>query len=171
MLPLFLLVLLPLSAQDHDVSVGMNGNRHVRTDEPQLRELIVKGMARSVTFASLVSALNESDVIVYIESRIVREGLGGYIPHRVVVAGVHRYVRLVINPIGRDERLMAVMAHEIQHAVEIARAPQVGRSETVEDLFERIGFRQGCPRSCHETIEAMDVERRVREELRAKRRQ
>lgn len=163
MLALFILVV-SLSVTTHDA-----GSQRVRSDEPQIRELIAEGIARSITFASLVAAFDASDVIVYVEIRVVREGLGGFIPHNVIAAGTHRYVRLVISPIGRNERLIAVIAHELQHALEIAHAPQVGRSETVEALFARIGFRQGCPRSCYETIAAMNLERAVREELRARR--
>lgn len=154
-----LLMALPLAAEQ-------SSDRRVRTDEPQIRALIEKGVARSATFASLVAALNDTDVIVYVESKVIRQGLAGYVLHKVVIGGPYRYVRLVVSPEGGDAHRIGVLAHELQHALEIARAPQVGRSETVEHLFARIGFRRwGCPRSCYETFEAVNVERRVRDEL------
>ena len=42
--------------------------RRVRATDARLRSLLAEGLHRSRTFASLVTALNRSDVIVYIES-------------------------------------------------------------------------------------------------------
>ena len=138
----------------------------VRSVEPEIQALIEKGIARSETFRSLIAKLAGSDVIVYIESKIIRQGLVGSTSHRVIVRGGYRYVRLAIDPHGPDARLIAVIAHELQHAIEIAQAPEVGRSETAEGLFRRIGFRFGCPQAtCYETKDATIVERLVRDEL------
>src|SRR5436190_13344063 len=41
--------------------------RRVRTTDPLVRSLMVEGMRRSVTFGELVTAMNASDVIVYIQ--------------------------------------------------------------------------------------------------------
>ena len=142
--------------------------RPVRTLEPEIRSLIEKGIARSETFRSLIATLAGTDVIVYIESRIVREGLLGSTSHRVVVSGPYRYVRVAIDPQGPDQRRIPVIAHELQHAIEIAQAPEVGRSETADRLFARIGFRFGCSKpGCYETKGAITVERIVRDELNA----
>jgi hypothetical protein len=140
--------------------------RHVRTLEPDIQSLIEKGIARSETFRSLIAILDGSDVIVYIESNIVRQGLLGSTSHRVVVRGPHRYVRVAIDPHARDTRLIAVIAHELQHAIEIAQTPEVGRSRTADQLFARIAFRFGCSKpGCYETKGAITIEQRVRDEL------
>jgi hypothetical protein len=144
-------------------------DRHVRTTEPEIHALIDKATERSATFRSLTAALNDSDVIVYIETSVTRAArLRGHLVHRIVAEGTHRYVRMRVNPNGAEEQRIGVIAHELQHALEIAQAPQVGRSETVEGLFANIGFRFGTRCShCYETIKAMNAERTVREELRA----
>ena len=41
--------------------------RRVRATDPRLHSLLAEGLNRSRTFASLVTALNRTDVIVYIE--------------------------------------------------------------------------------------------------------
>jgi hypothetical protein len=137
---------------------------HVRTFDPRLQALITTATDRSLTFRSLMARLKDSDVIVYLEVRDTRDGLRGVLLHRVMLQGAYRYLRLIINPHDSDERLMAVIAHELQHALEIAKEREAGRSEAVRDLFARIGFRFGCP-GCYETTAAIDVERTVREEL------
>jgi hypothetical protein len=156
---MLLVVLLPVAAWAGQGS-------HVRGTERQTEALIARGLERSPTFRALVAALDESDVIVYVEARVVRRGLGGYLVHRVTAREGYRYVRLVVNAEGSAARLIGVMAHELQHALEIAGAAGVQHSDDVEPLFQRIGFRApGCPRACYETEEAIDVGLRVHAEV------
>ena len=52
-----------------EVRVIMNApDRHVRSADRSIADVLASGMRRSGTFAHLVLALNKSDVIVYIES-------------------------------------------------------------------------------------------------------
>jgi hypothetical protein len=165
MVNVFLLVLsLPLAAEETLL-------RHVRTTEPEIQTLIDQVFERSATFQSLIHALNDTDVIVYIETSVIRTTrLRGHLLHRVVAQGTHRYLRLRLSPNGAVEQRMGVIAHELQHALEIARAREVGRSKTIDELFVNIGFTFGSRCSnCYETVEAMSAERKVREELRANR--
>lgn len=157
---IFLTLSLPLSTEQ-------SANRHVRTTEPEVQALLDDATVRSATFRSLVAALNDSDVIVYIETSVRQAArLRGHTVHRIVTEGPHRYVRVRLNPNGAEEQRIGVIAHELQHALEIARAPDVGRSKTVQQLLSRIGFTFGTRCSyCYETVEAMNIERTVREEL------
>jgi len=146
-------------------------HQQVRTTEPEIQALIDAAIERSPTFRTIVAALNDSDVIVYIETSVSRAArLRGHTVHRIVAEGSHRYVRMRLNPNGAKEQRMAVIAHELHHALEIARVPEAGRSQTAQDLLSRIGSTFGTRCSnCYETVEAMNVERTVREELRASR--
>jgi hypothetical protein len=115
--------------------------------------------------------LNDSDVIVYVETSVIRAAqLEGHLVHQIVATGTVRYLRLRLHPNGLVEQRMGVIAHELQHALEIAQAPNVGRSETVQSLFELIGFTSGAQcGDCYETTRAREVEHRVRGEIRASR--
>jgi hypothetical protein len=161
MVRLLLLVFALLSP----VAVSADPARQVRGTEPRIAALIEAGIARSAAFRSLVAALDQSDVIVYIEPRNLPPKLGGYLIQRVFAREPYRYLRLVVNIGGSEPRLIGVIAHELQHALEIAAARDVRRTEEVEPLFKRIGFRGQCPRVCYETIEAIDAGLRVRNEL------
>lgn len=56
------------------------GGVDVRSTDPYIAELIVKGQARSPTFERLVATLDASDVIVYVEPQVKRTHLlGGYL--------------------------------------------------------------------------------------------
>src|SRR5215831_17159555 len=97
--------------------------RHVRASEPKIAALIEAGLARSATFRRLVESLDQSDVIVYIDPKLTRQSLGAYLAHNVVVSGGVRYLHIAIDAHGAEGRLVPLLAHELQHAVEVAGEP------------------------------------------------
>jgi hypothetical protein len=149
--------------------------QHVRSSEPWILALINAGLARSATFRQLVDTLNASNVIVYIESQVMRErrqihreSLDAYLIHHVVDKGGYRYLRIGLGARGSNRRLIGVLAHELQHAVEIARAPEIRDDEKLENFFSRSSLPFDCAGSCYETQEAKDIQRTVNEELAAR---
>jgi hypothetical protein len=138
---------------------------HIRSDDLDVRTLIDIGMAKSATFRSLAASLNDTDTVVYVQPILIPNRLGGYMPHRIATHAAGRYVIVAIAADASDARRIGVIGHELQHALEIAQAPEVGRTRTVVDLFARIGFRGGTSRGAYETIAAIDVERAIRDEL------
>ncbi|MGE3840526.1 MAG: hypothetical protein AB7I50_02960 [Vicinamibacterales bacterium] len=136
---------------------------HVRAEQPELRALVREGLARSSTFRSLMARLEETDVVVYLRTAIITGGLGGFVPHRVAAYDGGRYVMAVVTREGGPNRRIGVIAHELQHALEIGREPDVGRTRSVHDLFKRIGAPTGA-RNSYETTEAIAVESTVRSE-------
>ena len=150
---------LALTAQDSPA-------RHVRSTEPRIVTLIEAGIAGSATFRSLIETLNESDVIVYIKPNHTRQALGGYLAHSVVTRGNYRYLSISVQTAGSRRRLVSLLAHELQHAVEVAGAPEARDSESLERLFSGLAIKFGCPStSCFETRAAKDVEHIVNEEF------
>jgi hypothetical protein len=138
----------------------------VRSADPKILTLIDAGRSHSATFRSLIAMLNESDVIVYIEPKLTRQALSGYLAHRVFAQGRYRYLRIAIETAGSERRLVSLLAHELQHAVEVARAPEARDSESVERLFRRLAVNFGCGwTNCFETKAARDVERLVEKEF------
>src|SRR5580765_7193432 len=97
--------------------------RHVRATEPRILALIDAGLSRSATFRRLVEALDASDVIVYIEPKLTRQDLGGFLSHQMIARGVFRYLRIAVKMQGAEGRLVPLLAHELQHAVEVAQSP------------------------------------------------
>lgn len=158
---LVLAVALPFSTQN-------SPERHVRATETRILALIDDGLSRSPTFRRLVAALNESDVVVYIERKRTRQALGGYLAHHIVAQGNYRYLRIAVDTQGSQGRLVPLLAHELQHAVEIAQAPQVRDAATLEQLFVQLAVKFGCGgTTCYETQAAKDVEHIVSDELKA----
>ena len=152
-----------LTAQDPNTS-------HVSTTEPLVRSLIEQGLARSERFRRLIDTLNQSDVVVYIDPKITRDTLGAYLSHSVVSAGGRRYLHIAVELRGGDIRLVSLLAHELQHAVEVSQDPDARDSEGVARLFARLASKGGCGISnCEETEAALNVQAAVDAELKAAR--
>jgi hypothetical protein len=146
-------------------AVQDSSTAHVRTTEPRIQALIDEGIARSETFRRLVTTLDASDVFVYVEPKLTRGALGGFLAHDLAGRGGWRYVRVSADFHGSHRRLVALLAHELQHAVEIAQAPEVRDAKTLQDEFRRRAIKFGCGGECYETQAAKDIESIVNVEL------
>jgi hypothetical protein len=142
---------------------------HVRPSDPKIAVLIKTGMSQSATFRELVGTLDRSDVIVYIEPKTTRENeLGGYLSHSVVSTGGYRYLRIAVEVRGAEGHLLPLLAHELQHAVEVAEDTEVRDTRSLEQLFKRLAISDGCARTtCSESNAAIDVQTKVSAELKA----
>jgi hypothetical protein len=158
---MWLLLAMTLAVQDSSI-------RHVRTTEGPILTLINDGLARSETFRSLVKTLDHSDVIVYVVPKLTRRALGGFLVNNVVVRGEWRYLRVAVEFQGARNRLIPLVAHELQHAVEIAQHPEVRDAASLERLFTGLAIKFGCGgTTCYETQAAKDIEWTVSKELKA----
>ena len=140
----------------------------VRSTERFMIALIREGYDRSATFRELVDTLQRSNVIVLIRPLPCA---GGRIRSCVVSVdgSVHeRHIRILIDPqhtIGVG--LIATIAHELQHAVEIADHPEVVDARSAIALYRQIAFgrcRDGLSEDC-ETERALAVEKTVLNDL------
>jgi hypothetical protein len=143
---------------------------HVRTTEAAISTLIESGMRQSPTFRRLVETLDGSDVIVSVGPKITRSALGGFLQFDVAATGGYRYLRIALEMQGTRKRLVPILAHELQHAVEVAQHPEVRNGTVMERLFARLAIGFGCTAAnCVETSAAMEVEEAVQSELKAAR--
>ena len=149
-------------AEAHGPAAGPVGPR-VRGATPQMTRLIHEGVKRSRTFSSLVSALNQTDVIVYVqERRDLPVGVDGQLT-LATAANAQRYLRAqVLSGLGTSETI-AIVAHELQHAVEIAQHTDVRDAEALAALYRRIGITAHHGR--YDTAAAQAAGSRVRAEL------
>jgi hypothetical protein len=137
--------------------------RHVRTTDRAVHHLLKRGFNRSPTFARLLARLERSDVIVYVEEvpRLpsAMEGRMMMLPRAHNV----RYVRIQLALRGSPDESIALLGHELQHAIEIAEAPEVYDEPGLVKLYQRIGVRGGL--HVYDTLAAQEMGRAVRKEL------
>jgi hypothetical protein len=135
---------------------------HVRPVSAGASVLLTEAVARSAVVNQLLNQLAQTDVFVYVELtsaadiRIARTKL-------VAAPPGARFLRIALNAHVAPWDRVAYLAHELQHAVEIATAADVRDDDGVRRLYARVGFVTG-PNQ-YETAAARDVERRVRVEL------
>jgi hypothetical protein len=134
----------------------------VRAVAPLVRSLITNAASRSMTVRELIARLDDTDVIVHVELTgsaqipIARTRLVA------AVAGV-RFLRIAINAGVPFGDIAPLLAHELQHVVEIAEEPGAATESGVRRLYQRIGRARGGDR--YETDAAQRVEWTVRREM------
>ena len=130
--------------------------------------LISDLLTRSAIARTLAAAIEAADVIVYVQ-------LSPTLPHGhattrfVTATNQVRFVRVTLGATGHPDDLAALLAHELQHAIEIARDPGITDSAGVRRLYRSIGEDRTAS-SAFETAAAQEVGWRVRQELASRRR-
>ena len=138
--------------------------RRVRSTNPRILELLETGMRRSPTFAELVKAVNATDVIVYIEPvRELPKALAGRLL-LLPISTNQRYLRIQVRRDLPPRDLIALMGHELRHALEIAQEPTVRDTAAMISLFQRIGH-SSSDWHTFDTNAAQAIGWRVRQEL------
>jgi hypothetical protein len=139
---------------------------HIRTLDRSLKKTIGEGVARSQTFARIVDGLERSNVVVYVGFNAqVPPGLGGLTTF-LTSSGTWRYVRIAICPRLSAFQRIAMVAHELHHALEIASSPEVHDRRSLRALYTAIGEPSNCPSECFETTSAIGAANDVDRELR-----
>jgi len=112
---------------------------NVRASDNELVTLLADGVKKSATLRTLTERLSKSDVIVYVRPDVLsRNANQGHLSF-LSSSGGYRYL-VVHLPVGQSkQQQIAMLGHELQHAVVIADAPSVTDSDTLRKEFERIG--------------------------------
>lgn len=158
-----ILALVPGAESRAPIAALDSPTRHVRTTEHTMRKLIRTGYQLSPTFAALIARLDESDVIVYVEEL---PRLPGALEGRMLILPAphgFRYVRIQIALRGSPSDSIAIIGHELRHAVEVADAADVRDDASLATLYRRIGVSEG--NNLFDTIAAQETGKRVLKEL------
>lgn len=143
---------------------------HVRIADAELRRLFDAGVVASPTLCALVRRLDDSDVIAYLRFEAPRGAIEGSLQFVGASAGV-RYVLIRVARQPTRRRQLALIAHELQHAIEVAAAPHIVDLQTFVQEYERIGHVSRHPQQptrSFETLAARATGQRVLEELKGR---
>ena len=136
---LLLLVVLISSRALSAETIAEDRRRHIRTTDPRLIRLLRDGTRASETFRRLVDRLNRSDVVVYLDCGGGTATSDGRLTFISAVGG-YRYVHVRVARLASADVQIALIGHELQHAVEIADAPDVIDALSLVREYQRIGF-------------------------------
>jgi hypothetical protein len=110
----------------------------VRPLDPVAAMAFAQGHEKSETFRALVAELEASDLIVHVVTAV---GLPGGVAGTTRFAGSlggARYVRIDLAGMLIARQRVSILAHELQHACEIARSG-AGSSGAIDALYRGIG--------------------------------
>jgi len=119
----------------------------VRGVDQRTVALIDEGLWRSGTLQRMIEEVAASDLIVYVSRTTLEGTLRGALRFVGVGAGGGRYLLIELNDdlgAGLDapaDRIagIATLAHELQHALEVAAAADVQDLEAFEAFFGEVG--------------------------------
>lgn len=151
----------PLEAADEQAP----SDPHVRTLEPCRPTLVEDAMRLSPTVRDLVDTLEQSDLVVYVRCAFFKDSsITGRLSFMGAVAD-RRYVVVEIKLYEQYSLQMATLAHELQHAVEVADAASIRDTTTMARHYRLIGIAIDRHPLIFETLAARAVGERVHREL------
>jgi hypothetical protein len=137
----------------------------VRSTQPRIMMVLAEGAARSPLFRQLIDRLNATDVIVYVEpSNDLPQRLAG---RTTLLSSCHhvRYIRVQVRAEVPFDQLIPLLGHELQHALEIARRPDVRDQESMRTLYAEIGRAASHATDAYETAAARLIEAGIRRDV------
>ena len=135
----------------------------VRSTDIRALAWIQAGAERSATFRDLLNRLSDSDLIVYVQ---VVDRITNAFGHTYFVTSTEtvRYVRIEVVVAGNFAEMVALVGHELQHAVEIAGAPRVRDRQSLAQFYLGMGD-NSLANGQYDSAEARLTEGRVKREL------
>ena len=155
----------PLVAGEDSVPGARPSSPRVRPNDGRSATVLLRGIERSSTLRLLVDRLESRDLIVYIEMQsALKQQLAGRLTW-LTAAGGTRYVRISLNPTLGPESLVSTLGHELQHALEVAMAPDIVDEASLEAYYRRNGINMRSHTSGWDTLAARETGDIVRREI------
>jgi hypothetical protein len=110
---------------------------HVRVFDRQLKVLLAEGAEQSPTLRTLLAQIDTAAILVFIDCGRMPTRIAARLHLMTSVNGL-RYVRVDVD--CALSRQIALLAHELQHALEIAGRVDIVDADAMESYYEDIGF-------------------------------
>ena len=143
----------------HAVSAQSPASPRVRSTHAYIRAMIDEAATRSATLRRLVSAIADTNGIVYVEQGDCGHSVRACLTLSVTPAGDYRFLRVLIDARQPDWEVMSSIGHELQHALEVLSEPSLTTSERIYLFFMREGVTMGESFETPEAIRAGDAVR------------
>src|SRR4029434_5131852 len=108
--------------------------------DPELRALFHTGESHSHTFRALVEDTDAAPVLVFIDCSLLLPARCGERLSFVTSVTAVRYVRVLVDCSLPPRAQITLLAHELQHALEIGSRTDIVGADAMEPLYEEIGF-------------------------------
>jgi hypothetical protein len=155
-------MLMTIGTTGEGIAKAQNGAPGVRPEDAEIRALIERGTERSATFRDLTTGLDNTNVVVYVRFSRCSPGVSACLFWASADTNVRRLL-IKLNRFGRSpDELTALLAHELQHANEVASDSRITDLASFRNSFASGGWKHA---SGFETDEARRITIRVAAEL------
>ncbi len=120
---------------------AQGGSAAVRPEDAAVRALITNGMKRSATFHDLNTRLDDTNVVVYVRFSRCDGGVAACLVWVSGGAGPRRLLIKLDHVRRHPDDLTVLLAHELQHAYEVAAAPEVRDMASFQSSFASRGWK------------------------------
>jgi hypothetical protein len=128
-----------LLGSESAATATLSPTSHLRPQTPRIEKWLEIARRSSPTVRALVDRIERSDVIVYLEIRYdLRPHLSAGLTWMAATESA-RLVRAALRPDLTTAAAVSMIAHELQHAVELVERPEVRSNAAMLDLYQRIG--------------------------------
>ena len=137
--------------------------RPLRRDDRRVAALLQEAPLRSPTLARLLAAIEQSDVLVWVE---LQEPIPNRSGQLTMISASHGYRYLLVSLDSRNmgDQRIAWLGHELMHALEVAGAAEVQDAGSMRRFFARIAC-AGSAGVGFETTAAIEAGDTVRTEV------
>ena len=131
--------LLPPAANAQHVPAAPDTSEfpRIRSSSAKLASLISEAKERSPTFSALVTAIEATDGIVFVQDGRCRQGRQACLTWRVTLAGPYRMLFVRLDARKSDLDLMASAGHELRHALEVLADASLRSTEAIHFFYMR----------------------------------
>ena len=114
--------------------------RNLRISDTAITSAVSTCDSYSLTCHQLIDEIESSSTVVFLTRGECLPGRRGSCLRFVAASPYARYLQIILDRTLSGLSLLKVAAHELQHAVEVVRAPQVVDRPSFRLLYQRIGF-------------------------------
>ena len=138
----------------------------VRSGSPFIRGVIDQAIDTSPTFRKLVTTIDATDGIVYVEQGTCRHGVRACLSLSVTQSAGFRFLRILINLSAASTHkgrldLIATIGHELWHALEVLVDQALTTTAAIFQFYTREGLTS---RDAFETAAAVSAGAKIRRE-------
>jgi hypothetical protein len=132
---------LPLLSNTAPAAAQTPSFTRVRSPEPVITMLINEASLHSPTFAALLTEMESTDGLVYVEVGRCGHGVRACLIAMNATRDI-RILRIRVSLGQQREHLMATIAHELRHALEVLSDPRINTTQAMQHFYLRNGTRQ-----------------------------
>jgi hypothetical protein len=126
----------------------------VRSSHAYLRAMIDEAVLRSSTFHRIVTAIEGTNGIVYVEHGPCSHSLRACLSLDVTAAAGYRILRIFVDARQPDWDVMASIGHELRHALEVLENPALADNASVYFFYAQGREAKNQPFETRAAIEA-----------------